>query len=149
MSNLQTLTNNNASQNPFTGQYGTGIVKMYATSGTYTFTVPTAITSVRVRVWGGGGGGASGAGANNRGGGGGGFAMKTITGLTPGASITVTVGSQGLANTGDSAGTSGGTSSFGAYVSATGGSGGTNSNSTGGSGSSGDINYTEIGRAHV
>ena len=82
MSNLE---NFGKDRNPFTGVFGTGKVKYFWVNGT--FTVPASITSVRVRCWGSGGY------TNGRfgGGGGGGFAMKTITGLTSGASISVTV----------------------------------------------------------
>lgn len=102
--------------NPITGKFGTGNIKLYPASGT--FTVPKNVTSVRVRLWGGGSSGDP----TNGGGGGGGFALKVITGLTPLSVIPVTVG---------------GTSSFGAYVSATGGS-----TPSGGIGVGGDINYS-------
>lgn len=69
-----------------------------------TFIVPVDTTSVRVRLW--GGGGTSG----------GGFAIKVVTGLTPGSSITVTLGKGG------GKALVGGTTSFGSHVSATGGS---------------------------
>jgi hypothetical protein len=59
--------------------------------------------------------------------------LKTVTGLTPGGTVTVTIGTGGNSS---NPGT-GGTSSFGAYVSAT---GGRNTPSTGGAGSGGDIN---------
>ena len=111
------------------GTFGT-CVTFYTQSGC--FVVPTGITSVRARVWGaGGGGGTTAAGA---GGGGGGFALRTITGLTPGTCIPVTIGAFGP-------GVAGGTSSFGSFVSATGGAcnGGT-ALSLGGTGLCGDIN---------
>jgi hypothetical protein len=116
--------------NPVSGVFGTGQVIVYGgstTTQTFTWTVPAGIGAVRARCWGGGGGsGASG-------GGGGGFAMKAIYDLTGVTSIAVTVG-LGVA----SGNITGGTSSFGSYVSATGGQ----YASTGGSGSGGDINYT-------
>ena len=57
------------------------------------------------------------------GGGGGGYSRKRITGLVPGASIAVTIGAGGTAGTtAPLAPTAGGTTSFGAYCSATGGS---------------------------
>jgi hypothetical protein len=97
-----------------------------------TFTIPAGVTKIKVTVVGGGGGGNSG---NAGGGGGGGAAIKIITGLTPGANVTVTVGSGGAAST------AGGNSSFGAYCSATGGSPGANPNGgAGGLGSGGDLN---------
>lgn len=89
--------------------------QVFTSSGT--FTVPSGVSSVKVTVLGGGGGG--GAVASNyttsSGGGGGGYAFKYITGLVSGAAITVTVGNGGAS------GAAGGTSSFGAYCSATGG----------------------------
>ena len=120
MSNIATYAG--ISGNPFTGVFGTGKFMSFSSSGT--FTIPSGITSVRVRLWGSGVTGfANGHGGYN-GGGGGGFAMKTITGLTPGGTVAVTVSPSSASTT-----------SFGAYVSATGGGG-----STGGTGSGGDIN---------
>ena len=117
------------------GTFGTGLIQVYGV-GSHTFTVPSGISSVRVRCWGAGGGGC-GSSSSYSGGGGGGFAMKTITGLTSGTDITVTVGAGGAVFT------SGGTTSFGTYVSATGGSSANSSSSeqVGGSGSGGDVNY--------
>lgn len=108
--------------NPITGVFGSGNIRVYGLGMSGTFTVPVGVTNVRVRLWGGGGYNA---------GSGGGFALKTIYGLVPGTAITVTVGA---APNG-----AGGTSSFGSYVSATGG--GTTS-SSGGTGVGGDINTT-------
>ena len=101
--------------------FGTG-VQNYSASGV--FTVPTGISQVEVEVWGGGSGSfASIAGAPSGGGAGGGYAKKRVTGLTPGQQIPVTLGAGGSAGTvGGVAPTGGGTSSFGSYVSATGGS---------------------------
>ncbi|WNL11725.1 phage tail protein [Aliarcobacter cryaerophilus] len=105
--------------NPVTGNFGTGKINFYVSDDT--FIVPEGITSVRVRLWG----------AGNQGGGGG-FALKAISDLVPGVSIPITVGVA-----------AGATSSFGAYVSATGGT----ANSTsiagiGGTGIGGDINHS-------
>jgi hypothetical protein len=106
------------------GGGGAGNFQVFASSGT--FTVPAGVTAVRAYVFGAGGGGAS---ARNTGypntsnGGRGGFGCVVITGLTPGAGISVTVGSGGGgASSGD--GAAGTTSSFGGYASATGGGGG-------------------------
>ena len=83
-----------------------------------TFTLPPGITAVRVTVIGGGGG--SGTGTPEDGsygyGGQGGLGIKAITGLS--SPVPVTVGSGG-----NSPG-AGGTSSFGPFLSATGGNGG-------------------------
>jgi hypothetical protein len=87
------------------------------------FTVPAGVSQVEVEVWGGGSGTyASTAGIPSGGGSGGGYARKRITGLISGQVILVTVGSGGAAGTTSGASPTGGTtSSFGSYVSATGG----------------------------
>jgi hypothetical protein len=108
--------------NPITGVFGTGNVQFFSSSGTWT--VPPGIGKVRARMWGGGG--------YNRGSGGG-FSLKAIYDLTSVTSIAVTVGAGGNATT-----STGGTSSFGSYCSATGGV----SNGAVGAGSGGDINYS-------
>jgi len=115
-----------ATNNPVTGQFGTGNVQFFGgivgtASVASTFIVPQGVSSVRVRVWG----------AGSSGGGAGGFAMKTIYGLVPGASVVVTPGASNTASTTSFA------SSFGSYVSANGAV-----NLTGATGVGGDINYT-------
>lgn len=129
MSNL--VNSSYLNPTPYSGVFGTGKFRFFATSGS--FVVPAGITSVRARVWGAGGYGGYAYGGGANGGGGGGFALKIITGLTPSSSITVTVGSSGAAS-----------SSFGSYVSATGGQTAVYNSSpgTGGTGSGGDINTT-------
>ena len=79
-----------------------------------------------VRVWGAGGGGAAGYGASASGsGGGGGFAERMILASEMAATVTVTVGARGIGGiAGALSGSAGGTSSFGAFCSATGGDGG-------------------------
>lgn len=109
--------------NPVTGTFGTGQIAWFSTSGTWT--VPAGIGKCRVRVWGAGGSATTGGGA------GGGFAIKTIYDLSGVSSVAVTVGTP-------TASTTGGTSSFGSYVSATGGS----NTTAGGTGVGGDINNT-------
>ena len=99
-------------------------------SGTRSFTtsdvfiVPAGVSQVEVEIWGGGAGSyASVSGGPSGGASAGGYARKRVTGLVPGQSVTVTVGAGGQA--GQVGGTNpggGGTSSFGSYVSATGGS---------------------------
>jgi len=88
------------------------------------FVVPAGVNQVEVEVWGGGAGSyASLAGAPSGGGAGGGYARKRVTGLMPGQTIPVTVANGGNGGVvGGNHPTAGGTSSFGAYVSATGGS---------------------------
>lgn len=96
-----------------------------------TFTVPAGVTSVLLSGAGGGGGGGGGAGGYGGGGGGGGASVinRSITGLTPGQTVTVTIGSGGAAglgqNNGNTNGYAGGATSFGAYLSLSGGGGGT------------------------
>lgn len=112
-----TINTSSVPYNMLSGNFGTGNIQFLHASSSYV--IPSS--SIRVRLWG----------AGNVGGGGG-FAMKTITGLTVGATVSATVGT-----------TAGASTSFGAYVSATGG--GAPSGSTagvGGAGSSGDFNYS-------
>jgi hypothetical protein len=110
--------------NPVNGVFGTGQLAWFNTSGTWI--VPAGIGKCRVRLWGAGG---SGNGTNA--GGGGGFAMRTIYDLSGITSVAVTVGTA-------ASNTSGGTSSFGSFVSATGGS----NSLTPGTGIGGDVNNT-------
>ena len=122
-----------------------------------TFTVPAGVTALKVTVVGGGAAGGGAAAANNLynsgGGGAGGAAIKYLTGLTSGATLSVTVGAGGAGVSGGNGG-SGGTSSVASgtqtisTISATGGTGGgfvTVGNTlttvaAGGVGSGGDIN---------
>lgn len=97
-----------ADNNPITGTFGSGQIQIISSS--QTFTIPPGVGKLRVRLWGGGGGNIGSA----SGGCGGGFAIKSIYDLTGITAVAVTVGA------GASAGT-GGTSSFGSFVSATGG----------------------------
>jgi hypothetical protein len=66
---------------------------LYQTPGTYSWTAPTGVTSVKVVAIGGGGSGSNGNGGN--GGGGGGLGWKNNIAVTPGQSYTVVVGSGG------------------------------------------------------
>lgn len=92
-----------------------GFSNMQVFTSNGTFTVPAGVTKVKVTVVGGGGNGSSGFDNGEGfyvagyGGGAGGAAIEVISGLSPGATISVTVGGIN------------GTSSFGAYCSATGG----------------------------
>ena len=127
--------------------FGSG-VQAFTASGS--FTVPAGISQVEVEVWGGGSGSFASTSTTASGGGsGGGYARKRIIGLTPGQAIPVTVGQGGSGGTtAGAAGTAGGSSSFGVYVSATGGSLNATASPTspqngaapGGSGVGGDVN---------
>jgi hypothetical protein len=166
----QILTSNGASSAPsWQAAPAGGFSNMQVFTSSGSWTVPAGITKAKVTVIGGGGGGGGGKGAyggngNGGRGAGGGGAQRLVTGLTPGSSITVTVGTgggggasnnQSNLNSASSGGT-GNTSSFGAFCSATGGTGGGGGGAqnagcgtitvpgsdslTGGIGSSGDLN---------
>jgi hypothetical protein len=129
------------------------------TSGTgATYTRPAGINSILVEVLGAGGGsggGAGGVGATGVGGGGGsgGYSRLWIPAAASSYTYTVGVGGGG-GSAGNNAGSSGGTTSFGASLQATGGGGGAGGASTststtapsqggvGGVGSNGDFNTT-------
>lgn len=96
----------------YMGEFGNGLWQVFFASGN--FVIPANVTKIRVRVVGGGGGGRQ----NGAGGAGGGYAHGVFT-VVPGASYAVTVGTPGSENI--NAPTAGGTSSFGALISATGG----------------------------
>jgi hypothetical protein len=104
--------------------FGSG-VQSFLSSGI--FVVPAGAFQVEVELWGGGAGSYASlfgtpSGCGSGGGSGGGYARKRIVGLTPGQSISITVGIGGTGGTtAGAAATSGGSSSFGSYVSATGG----------------------------
>ena len=123
--------------------------KIFTSSGT--FTVPSGVTQVLVTLIGGGGGGSKGGGGSlsGAGGGGGGVYYRTPVTVTPGSSIPVTIGSGGAGGTSSHIdGYAGGTSSFGSYLSATGGGPGRGQggSSTGGStGSPSTTYYTQPG----
>ncbi|MCL8309007.1 hypothetical protein M9Y57_29530, partial [Pseudomonas putida] len=130
------------------GSIDSGLV-VFSAAGVSTYTVPAVLRSGRrvakVTVIGaGGGGGRSGtAGVGSGGGGGVAKARCNLAGVT---SVSVTVGAKGLgATVNNGQGTTGGTSSFGGFASATGGVGGagnsTNQNAGGntGVGVGGDI----------
>lgn len=124
-----------------TAQTYTGIKSnQYTTTGSTTFTIPTGISSLKVTIVGAGGGATT-----DSAGGGGGTAIKYLTGVTPGLTITVTVGAGG-----STAGTAGGSSSISSgtqtlsTVTANGGSGAASSGTVGAGGTAtgGDLNVT-------
>lgn len=101
--------------------FGSG-VQSFMNNGN--FIVPLGVSQVEVELWGGGSGSFASVSATPSGGGaGGGYARRRLQGVTPGQVISVTIGTGGSAGrtNGVPAGP-GGTSSFGQYVSATGGS---------------------------
>lgn len=87
---------------------------------TTSWTVPSNVNWVAVELWAGGGPGlGSGSGNGGAGGAGGGFGRR-LCAVTPGASITVQVGSGGISSSGWGTGvTQGGDSSFGSCLAAT------------------------------
>ena len=121
----------------------------YSASGT--FTVPSCITSVTVEVWGGGGAGGSATYAIGAGGGGGGGYSSKVLSVSPGQSISFTVGGGGVNGRGTGNNTAGGASSC-SGVSAAGGGGGSDDPSggvggAGGSASGGSVNQSGAGGA--
>ena len=140
-----------ASQAIATG--GNYVAQFYTSPATWT--KPAGLKAVKVTVIGGGGSAASGtAGPDNpastNSGGGGGGSIEYISAPSIPGPVTVTVGSGGAAVSapgvagGVANGNTGGTSSFGPFLSATGGSGGTTNylalGGAGGTGSGGNIN---------
>lgn len=120
-------------------------LQSFTTSGN--FVVPVGVTTAKVMVLGGGGAGGTHQNLPGGGGGAGGYAVAIVTGLVAGTVIPVTVGTGGIASPGPGNGGPGGTSSFGAYVSATGGGGGvggavvaTSAGGVGGAGVGGTVN---------
>lgn len=131
------------------GSLASGLT-MYAEAGVSTFAVPAVLRSGRRRatvtvIGGGGGGGRRSASPGAGGGGQGGFCKKLMD-LAAVLSVPVTVGSGGNGASVDSTdGIAGGTSAFGAYCSAIGGSGGVGTGNSvlapGGVATGGDINF--------
>lgn len=119
-------------------------VVTFTSSGT--FTVPTGVTSVDYLVVGGGGAGGGYTSGGTAGGGGGGGAGGMRTGalsVTPGASLTVTVGAGGVSTVSEviRCGNLGENSVFGSITSTGGGGGAGRNCGTGGSGGSGGGGY--------
>ena len=125
----------------------TGLTSQQVFTSSGTWNKPSGITLIKVYVTGGGGGGGF-SGATNYysggGGAGGGTAIEIID-VSSVSSATVTIGNGGTAGAHDTYVSSGGTSSFASYCSATGGGGGNYggaiaSQAIGGVGSNGQIN---------
>jgi hypothetical protein len=117
----------------------------FETVGTYQWKVPPGITVICIEIWG-GGGGALGVTANQNsgGGGGGGYGYECFN-VVPGTNYTITVGGGG------SGSVSGGTSSVGNLISATGGSSGSVANNctsaSGGAGGTSNASYSLTGES--
>lgn len=131
--------------------FGYSQSQTYTTVGMNTFTVPPGVTSVQVEAWGGGGGGGGVIKNGNKLGGGGGgaggsYTKNTNVAVTSGSAITITVGAGGIGVLKGN-GTTGGTSSFGAIVTAIGGSGGNLGNNSLGAGGAVTIGTTRNGGA--
>lgn len=121
----------------------------YTSAGSYVWLKPNGVRDVLVYCLGGGGGGGGGttlaSAAGGAGGGAGGFCFGVISSVD--SSVNVTIGASGAgAIPGVQNGLAGGTSSFGAYMTALGGTGGITANQTassageGGVPSGGDVN---------
>jgi hypothetical protein len=121
-------------------------LQVFDSPGTSNFTIPAGVTQIAVEVWGGGGGGGNaGAGAGSSaaagGGGAGGYGKGVFT-VMPGSNYTVIVGAGG-ANA-----VAGGATSFGALISAGGGSAGPNApTSHGGAGGTSSAPINILGGA--
>jgi hypothetical protein len=101
--------------------FGSGVQSFLTTNN---FIVPPGVSQIEVELWGGGSGSFASVSTTPSGGGsGGGYARKLIQGVTPGQMIPVTIGNGGVpGNAGGSPAGPGGTTSFGQFASATGGS---------------------------
>src|SRR3990167_2739364 len=82
-------------------------VVFITTPGASSWTVPVGVTSVKVEAIGGGGGSSWGSG-----GGGGAYALASNISVTPGSSISVSVGTGGIGGTARGNGTAGGDTTF-------------------------------------
>ena len=130
-----------------------GFSTMQAFTASGSFVVPQGVSRLRVRAIGGGGGGGGNTSSGGAGGGGGGGYAEGIYAVGPGQVLAVVVGGGGgggVNNSGSASGNSGGTggaSSLGGFLSASGGIGGQGSlaagqgnSGPGGAGSGGTVN---------
>lgn len=129
----------------------------YTTPGTYTFTVPNGITTIRCEIAGAGGGGGSGSYAGAGGGGGSGYKVfGELIVVEPNSTITVVVGAGGAGGAkasvafGDgNAGSAGGDSKVDNIVGAGGAGGAGGDGDTGGTGGTGGNNGSNGGSGNV
>ena len=117
----------------------------FTTSGT--FNVPAGLTSVTVQAWGAGGGGAARRTTSDGGGGGGGGGFRGgVLNVSPGNTITITIGAGGNGATTDGANGTNGTNTIVTHTSGTitsnGGNGGVSSTGVGGTGGGGSFTGT-------
>ena len=116
----------NTTARTFTLTNGHQVITSYTSTGSGTFTVPSGVTAVDVLVVAGGGGGGQ---ANGGGGGAGGLVYAPSYPVTPGGSVSYTVGAGGAGSVArspspqDGAASTGGQSTFG-QLTANGGGGG-------------------------
>ena len=118
---------------------------MFNSPGSWTWSIPTDFDEslpINVYVWGAGGsmGQTSGTGEAH-GGGGGGLAIKKVSGLSAGGSVSVQVGAPTYSYNGQA-----GTSSFGSHVSATGGCSGYCNTESSGQNSTGESSNPQSGQ---
>ena len=132
-----------AANTAITGISAVGSIQIFTGSGSWT--APAGVTKVKATVIGGGGGGWGGSAPNPSDGGAGGVAIGIYT-VIPGTSYNVTVGTGGAFNgSGSGVAGNGGTSSFGAFCSASGGVGGSqNGGGAAGNGSGGNLRNTFV-----
>jgi hypothetical protein len=120
---------------------GTAITTVLSTVGTSTWVVPVDWNNSvnTITLWGGGGGGGASAAYRGGGGGGGGGGRRIISNLslTPGSSVSRTIGAGGARGVVNQDGGDGGTTSFNGQT-ATGGSGGNADNAQSGAGDGGN-----------
>jgi hypothetical protein len=118
--------------------------QVFDASGTWT--KPGAGTVALIQTWGAGGsGGRGGAGDGGGGGGGGAYAEKLVALASLSASVSVTIGAGGAAQTSDSTdGSAGGDTTFGAYLTGYGGGAG-NGDNAGDNGGGGGGGLTSAG----
>lgn len=126
--NIARLLPNASGQLSRTNLQATAQSQMQVFVSNGTFVVPEGVTRLTVSMCGGGGGGGGARTSSTNhgagGGGGAGFHLRANVNVTPGESIPVVIGAAGAGGLTQSYGSAGGTSTFGTYLTATGGGGG-------------------------